>query len=98
MTMGPRGIPGGRRTMYESRFGLRQRPFPATPDALFYYPATTHEQALQRLAQALDEGEGLALGTGAPGTGKTLLCHRLIERLRAGHARGLLAYQPPDSP
>jgi type II secretory pathway predicted ATPase ExeA len=67
--------------MYVTHFGLRQRPFPATPDALFYYPATIHEQALQRLGQALDDGEGMALLTGAPGTGKTLLCHRLIERL-----------------
>jgi len=67
--------------MYEAHFGLRQRPFPATPDALFYYPATKHEQALQRLTLALEEGEGLVLLTGAPGTGKTLLCHRLIERL-----------------
>ncbi len=67
--------------MYETRFGLRQRPFPATPDALFYYPASTYEQALRRLALALDEGEGLVLLTGAPGSGKTLLCHRLIERL-----------------
>jgi type II secretory pathway predicted ATPase ExeA len=67
--------------MYEAHFGLRQRPFPATPDALFYYPATKHELALKRLSLALAEGEGLVLLTGAPGTGKTLLCHRLIERL-----------------
>jgi type II secretory pathway predicted ATPase ExeA len=76
--------------MYVTRFGLRQRPFPATPDALFYYPATKHEQALQRLTQALEEGEGLALLTGAPGTGKTLLCHRLIERLGEGTAWAFL--------
>jgi type II secretory pathway predicted ATPase ExeA len=76
--------------MYVTRFGLRQRPFPATPDALFYYPAGTHEQALQRLAQAIDDGEGLALLTGAPGTGKTLLCHRLIERLGEGTAWAFL--------
>jgi type II secretory pathway predicted ATPase ExeA len=72
--------------MYEAHFGLRQRPFPATPDALFYYPATNHEQALRRLTQALEEGEGLVLLTGVPGTGKTLLCHRLIERLDEGTA------------
>jgi type II secretory pathway predicted ATPase ExeA len=67
--------------MYETHFGLRQRPFRATPDSGCYYPATGHEQALQRLLRALDEGEGPVLLTGAPGTGKTLLCHCLLERL-----------------
>ncbi|HEX5270834.1 MAG TPA: AAA family ATPase [Gemmataceae bacterium] len=67
--------------MYESHFGLRHRPFRATPDSGCYYPATGHEQALQRLLRALAEGEGPVLLTGAPGTGKTLLCHGLLERL-----------------
>src|ERR1700687_5635626 len=66
--------------MYESYFGLRGRPFRPTPDADSYYPATGHERALDRLRQALAEGEGLALLTGSPGTGKTLLCHVLLER------------------
>ncbi len=67
--------------MYENHFGLRQRPFRATPDSTAYYPATTHEHALARLLQAIEDDEGLALLTGAPGTGKTLLCHRLLEQL-----------------
>jgi len=67
--------------MYESHFGLRDRPFRPTPDAGSYYPATGHELALDQLRVALAEGQGLALLTGAPGTGKTLLCHVLLERL-----------------
>jgi type II secretory pathway predicted ATPase ExeA len=67
--------------MYETHFGLRQRPFRASPDSSCYYPATGHEQALGRLLRALDDGEGPVLLTGAPGTGKTLLCHCLLERL-----------------
>jgi type II secretory pathway predicted ATPase ExeA len=63
---------------------LRQRPFPATPDGTCYYPATSHERALARLLRGLADGEGLLLLTGAPGTGKTLLCHCLLERLGAG--------------
>lgn len=72
--------------MYQSHFGLRQRPFRSTPDRDAYYPATSHEAALHRLVQALDDGEGLALLTGEPGIGKTLLCHRLIEQAGAGAA------------
>jgi type II secretory pathway predicted ATPase ExeA len=66
--------------MYETRFGLRQRPFRATPDPAFYYPATAHERALARILEAVADDEGLVLLTGAPGTGKTLLCHCLLER------------------
>jgi general secretion pathway protein A len=65
--------------MYESRFGLRHRPFLATPDVAGYYPATGHERALARLRQAIDDQEGLALLTGEPGTGKTLLALHLLE-------------------
>jgi len=67
--------------MYETRFGLRHRPFPATPDSGCYYPATSHEHALAHLHRALEEDEGFALLTAAPGMGKTLLCHCLLERL-----------------
>jgi type II secretory pathway predicted ATPase ExeA len=67
--------------MYETHFGLRRRPFRPTPDTDSYYPATTHEVALDSLVQALQGGEGHVLLTGKPGTGKTLLCHRLIDRL-----------------
>src|SRR5262249_39251572 len=67
--------------MVENRFGLRQRPFPVTPDSACYYPATSHEGALSRILRGLADNEGLMLLTGAPGTGKTLLCHRLLEQL-----------------
>jgi type II secretory pathway predicted ATPase ExeA len=73
----PRGI----HAMYESHFGLRRRPFRPTPDTEGYYPATCHERALAQLLQALADGEGLALVTGEPGTGKTLLGQCLLERL-----------------
>ncbi len=67
--------------MYETRFGLRHRPFRATPNTASYYPATGHERALAQVQQAVAEDEGLVLLTGGPGTGKTLLCQCLAERL-----------------
>ncbi len=63
------------------RFQLRMRPFPTTPDAQFYYPASSHEAALNALACAIDDQQGLVLLTGEPGTGKTLLAHLLLQRL-----------------
>src|SRR5262249_14281872 len=67
--------------MIETQLGLKQRPFRSTPDSTSYYPATTHERTLARLLQALTDQEGIILLTAAPGLGKTLLCHVVLERL-----------------
>jgi len=67
--------------MYETHFGLRQRPFRAIPNKECYYPATSHERVLAQLIQAIHDDEGLALLTGEPGTGKTLVGHCLLDRL-----------------
>ena len=69
--------------MYPTHFQLRQRPFPATPDPARYYPSTCHERAIVRLLHGLADGEGVQVLIGVPGTGKTLLCHCLLERLGA---------------
>src|SRR5437016_6012624 len=76
--------------MYETHFGLRQRPFRAIPNKECYYPATSHEHVLAQLIEAIHDDEGLALLTGEPGTGKTLLCHCLLERLGTGTTSAFL--------
>jgi general secretion pathway protein A len=70
--------------------GLRRRPFPATPDRAFYYPASTHEAALAELGRAIDDDEGLALLSGFPGMGKTLVAHCALERLGHDSISGFL--------
>ncbi len=80
--------------MYEQRFGLKRRPFPATPDDSLYYPATGHENALACLVRAIRDQEGLALVTGVPGTGKTLIGYCLLERLGPPVETG---FQPVNS-
>ncbi|HEX3152478.1 MAG TPA: AAA family ATPase [Gemmataceae bacterium] len=67
--------------MYDTRFGLRRRPFRPTPDTDSYFPAATHELALHRLRRALADDEGIMLLTGELGTGKTLLARCLLEEL-----------------
>jgi type II secretory pathway predicted ATPase ExeA len=67
--------------MYEAHFGFRRRPFRPTPDSESYYPATTHERALMRLRAGLAADDALLLLTSEPGSGKTLVCHRLLEGL-----------------
>jgi type II secretory pathway predicted ATPase ExeA len=67
--------------MFETRFGLRRRPFRPIPDTDSYFPAAGHEDALHRLRRAVDADEGIMLLTGEPGTGKTLVARKLLESL-----------------
>jgi MSHA biogenesis protein MshM len=77
--------------MYLAHFGLSEWPFGITPDIDFTYRAPAHEDALHTLLTALATGEGFLKVTGEVGTGKTLLCRTLLDRL-AGEA--VTAYLP----
>jgi general secretion pathway protein A len=66
-----------------AHFHMRLRPFRASPDSRFYYPSAPHEAVLNQIQRALENDEGFVLLTGAPGTGKTLIAHVLLERLGA---------------
>ncbi|TAL24894.1 MAG: AAA family ATPase [Aquabacterium sp.] len=65
--------------MYLDHFGLAEAPFGLTPDPDFLFLDGQHEAALQTLLVALDGGEGFVKVTGEVGTGKTLLCRRLLD-------------------
>lgn len=82
--------------MYESFFGLREAPFSLTPDTGFFFPEGDHRDALQTLLMALRLGEGFVKITGEVGTGKTLVCRRLLHELEQD-PRYTAAYLPnPD--
>ena len=67
--------------MYLNHFGLQEAPFGLTPNTGFYYGLPPHEEALQVLNWALAQGEGFIKVTGEVGTGKTLLCRKLLSEL-----------------
>ncbi len=67
--------------MYLEHFGLKQTPFSLTPDLDFYYSFPGHQQALDLLRTAIASGEGFIKITGDVGTGKTLLCRKLLDQL-----------------
>lgn len=67
--------------MYEQFYGLDETPFSLTPDTDFYYQSLTHQQALDVLMVALQSGDGFIKLTGEVGTGKTLLCRKLLDML-----------------
>jgi len=69
--------------MYLSHFGLHELPFGLTPDTAFAFGTRSHQEALNTLLIAADSGEGFIKITGEVGTGKTLLCRRLLATLPA---------------
>ncbi|MBY5993136.1 ExeA family protein [Ferrimonas balearica] len=77
--------------MYLYHFGLRELPFTLTPNTQFYCELAPHQEALQVLHTALAAGEGFIKVTGEVGTGKTLLCRKL---LREVSDRYQVAYLP----
>lgn len=67
--------------MYQKHFGLSQPPFSLTPNTGFFFGLSPHVEALQVLQTALQTGEGFIKVTGEVGTGKTLICRKLINEL-----------------
>jgi MSHA biogenesis protein MshM len=70
--------------LYLQHFGLTEFPFGITPDTSFTFSAHGHQEALNTLLVALQCGEGFLKITGEVGTGKTLLCRRLLQTLGEG--------------
>ncbi|MDV6315940.1 ExeA family protein [Idiomarina sp. HP20-50] len=64
--------------MYLYHYGLRELPFTITPNTQFYYDLNSHHEAFEVVLTALKTGEGFIKVTGEVGTGKTLLCRRLL--------------------
>lgn len=67
--------------MYLAHFGLREFPFGLTPDTGYFFPGAGAQAALNTLLVALESGEGLIKIVGEVGSGKTLLCRYLLNRL-----------------
>ncbi|NQZ81760.1 MAG: AAA family ATPase [Colwellia sp.] len=67
--------------MYLYHFGLRELPFTLTPNTSFFLGLEPHHEALAVLTTALRTGEGFIKVIGEVGTGKTLLCRKLLNEI-----------------
>ena len=67
--------------MYLAFYGLKQKPFNATPDPRFLYLTPGHREALAQLVYGVQENKGFIVLTGEVGTGKTTLLQTLLQRL-----------------
>ena len=68
-------------TMYLQHFGLREAPFRITPHTEFFFSGANRGATLEALMYAITAGEGMVKVTGEVGSGKTMLCRVLMERL-----------------
>ncbi len=69
--------------MYGKHFGLESPPFRITPDTRRFYAGAQRGAVLEALAYAVEKGEGIVKLTGEVGSGKTMLCRMLADRLAA---------------
>ncbi len=67
---------------FQEYYGLDQQPFSLAPNTEFYVELTSQQECFNVLNYALETGEGFIKVTGEVGTGKTLLCRRLLNSFR----------------
>jgi type II secretory pathway predicted ATPase ExeA len=67
--------------MYLEHFGLNEPPFRITPHTDFFFAGANRGATLDALVYAITHDEGIVKVSGEVGSGKTMLCRVLMERL-----------------
>jgi MSHA biogenesis protein MshM len=67
--------------LYLEHFGLDEPPFRITPHTDFFFEGAERGATLEALAYAVLHDEGIVKVSGEVGSGKTMLCRMLMERL-----------------
>ena len=79
--------------MYLNHFGLDEPPFRITPHTDFFFAGANRGATLEALLYAITHDEGIVKVSGEVGSGKTMLCRVLAERLPA-HVDTILLSNP----
>jgi len=69
--------------MYETFYGLREKPFNLNPDPEYFFMSHEHGETYTQLEYAITENKGFVVITGEIGSGKTTLINYLLRRLRS---------------
>lgn len=67
--------------MYQKYFGLKELPFSLSPNTQYFFSYGPYADGLNTLLVALRSGEGFIKVVGEVGTGKTLMCRKLMNSL-----------------
>ncbi|MFC2061576.1 ExeA family protein [Elusimicrobiota bacterium] len=84
--------------MYESYWGLNEKPFRNTPEPKYLYLSAQHEEALARLRYGVTEHLGCVVMDGVFGCGKTLLLKTLFNELEKGKYKAGFVSNPQMNP
>ncbi len=76
--------------MYETYFGLRERPFALMPDPAYLYPSRHHQMAMTLLEYGLMSEASFCVITGDIGAGKTTLIRKLLGQVGRNVSVGLI--------
>ncbi len=82
--------------MYESFFGLREKPFGIPPDPDYFFLSERHGFAYTMLEYAITNQADFAVITGDIGAGKTTLIRQLLRTLPPTYEVGMLTNTHPD--
>jgi general secretion pathway protein A len=76
--------------MYESFYGLNEKPFNLNPDPDYLYMSEGHENTYTHLVYAISESKGFVIVTGEIGAGKTTLVNYLLHNIPEDIQIGLI--------
>lgn len=80
--------------MYLQHFGLRELPFSLTPNTQFFLNLASYHKAYNMLMVSLANAEGFIKIVGEVGTGKTMLCRKVLNTLEEDKENYIAAYIP----
>jgi MSHA biogenesis protein MshM len=80
--------------MYLQHFGLSELPFSLTPNTQFFLNMASYHKAYNMLMVSLANAEGFIKIIGEVGTGKTMLCRKVLNTLEEDKGNYVTAYIP----
>lgn len=78
--------------MYLDHFGLKELPFSLTPNTEFFLNMASYHKAFNMLMVSIANREGFIKVVGEVGTGKTMLCRKVLNSLEENPGQYVTAY------
>jgi general secretion pathway protein A len=82
--------------MYQTFYGLKEKPFELLPDPSFLYMSKGHRAALTLLRYSIMSRQAFSVVTGEVGSGKTTLVNRIVGEIEADTTVGLMSFTHQD--
>lgn len=90
-------LAGRRKPVTPTARDMDKKPFSLTVDLNFLYHSEEHGRIFEEIREAVRRRDGLVCLTGEPGTGKTVICRRILDELGKNY-NVVLVNTPPRTP